>query len=141
MILSKIRLSVSFLAPVRHKKAVPRGTAFHSRMKKILKKLPRSFYLRSTLEVAPDLLGKLLIYHSPKGKLGFNYMVEYSGTRIFHPQKYSNSSSDIHILRIDRKVGKRSLAEGISTEAGKPFQVPIEQKISFFRSVVLPQIE
>ena len=32
-------------------------------------KLPRSFYDRPTLVVAPDLLGKFIVYHSPRGKL------------------------------------------------------------------------
>ncbi|MFQ6007599.1 MAG: DNA-3-methyladenine glycosylase [Candidatus Zixiibacteriota bacterium] len=32
-------------------------------------KLKRSFYERPTLEVAPDLIGKFIIYHSPLGKL------------------------------------------------------------------------
>ncbi len=32
-------------------------------------KLRRSFYNRPTLEVAPDLLGKVLVYHSDKGML------------------------------------------------------------------------
>lgn len=32
-------------------------------------KLSRAFYIRSALEVAPDLLGKLLVYHSPTGKI------------------------------------------------------------------------
>jgi DNA-3-methyladenine glycosylase len=33
------------------------------------KKLPRSFYSRRTLEVAPDILGKHLVYNSPSGQL------------------------------------------------------------------------
>lgn len=33
------------------------------------KKLNRSFYNRPTLEVAPELLGKFIVYNSPKGKL------------------------------------------------------------------------
>ncbi len=32
-------------------------------------KLIRSFYARPTLEVAPELIGKYIIYHSPLGKL------------------------------------------------------------------------
>lgn len=32
-------------------------------------RLKRSFFLRPTLRVAQDLLGKYLIYHSPQGKL------------------------------------------------------------------------
>ena len=35
-----------------------------------LKKLPRGFYRRPTIEVAIDLLGKILIFNSPYGKLG-----------------------------------------------------------------------
>lgn len=33
------------------------------------KKLPRSFYARPTLEVAGDIIGKHIVYHSPEGKL------------------------------------------------------------------------
>lgn len=33
------------------------------------RKLPRSFYDRATLEVAPDLLGKYVVYHPPRGKI------------------------------------------------------------------------
>lgn len=38
-------------------------------MARIPEKLNRSFYARPTLEVAPDLLGKFIIYHSPDGRL------------------------------------------------------------------------
>lgn len=33
----------------------------------ILKKLPKKFYLNNTLKVAKQLIGKLLVYNSPKG--------------------------------------------------------------------------
>ena len=33
------------------------------------KKLPRSYYARSTLELCPDILGKVLVYDSPAGRL------------------------------------------------------------------------
>ena len=36
---------------------------------RLSKKLSRSFYDRSTLEVAPDLLGKSIVFHSPEGML------------------------------------------------------------------------
>jgi len=35
----------------------------------IAKKLKRSFYNRSTLEIAPELIGKYIVYNSPKGRL------------------------------------------------------------------------
>ncbi|NOY87938.1 MAG: DNA-3-methyladenine glycosylase [FCB group bacterium] len=37
--------------------------------RKKYKKLPRSFYNRPTLDVAEDILGKYIVYHSPLGKL------------------------------------------------------------------------
>lgn len=34
-----------------------------------LYKLPRSFYLKPTLEVANDIIGKTIVYNSPQGKM------------------------------------------------------------------------
>ena len=36
---------------------------------KKIKKLPRDFYERSTLQVAKEIIGKHLVYHHPEGKL------------------------------------------------------------------------
>ena len=40
-----------------------------SRAKAKIDKLTRSFYSRPTLEIAPDILGKYIVYNSPLGKL------------------------------------------------------------------------